>query len=204
VFLSKVVGVHALATAWPLRFRQGPLEKIVAVPSTRARQAVARLLTLRHATASTWRPRQVWRTAARGATQVLAPVACAGVLALAFWAGARLTAPPDRVAGAGAGGTVSDGFAAGAAVDVDRYCQLSEQLSALSEAHPDEPRMVVAQGTTLLDEMPRVAPFEIRDAVSTVVEDYRAQAEVPGVVEPQEGSLQRAEATVDTFEDRSC
>ena len=80
----------------------------------------------------------------------------------------------------------------------------TQQLNVLDEAHPNQPAVVVEKGVSLLGEMPQVAPVEIRDAVTAVVNDYRAEAGVPGATAPDEGALQRAEASVETFEDQNC
>jgi uncharacterized membrane protein len=88
-FMLMVVGALVFATAWRFLFGQGPLEALVAKSSTAARRGVARLAPppsrqteLHHAHPKTTR---------RGA-QLLAPMVCAGLLALSFWAGAQLAA----------------------------------------------------------------------------------------------------------------
>ncbi len=86
-FLLMVVGALVFATAWRFLFGQGPVEALVAKSSTAARRGVARLASqpsrlteLHHAHPKTTR---------KGA-QLLAPMVCAGLLALSFWAGAQL------------------------------------------------------------------------------------------------------------------
>ena len=80
----------------------------------------------------------------------------------------------------------------------------TQQLNVLDDAHPNQPAVVVEKGVSLLGEMPQVAPVEIRDAVTAVVNDYRAEAGVPGATAPDNGALQRAEASVEAFEDQNC
>jgi hypothetical protein len=107
------------------------------------------------------------------------------------------TAPP-AVPAAPQAGTVQP------VVDVVRYCQLSAQLYATEDAHPDQPKVIVEKALAQLVEMPQVAAVEIRDAVTTIVADYHAEANTPGVTAPNEASLVQAETTVEAFEDRHC
>ena len=236
LFVSMLAGTLVLATAWRWRFRQGPLEKLVAVPATAARLAVTRLTTPTQDSAPTSRTRRVLRSTARGGAQILGPVVCAVVLGLTFWAGtayfappgdgsdnpaasaavAELSgsneqsldagdlAPPSRVPPATAAGPQSSTPAADPAGDIDRYCELADQLYTLDEGHPNQPQVVAVQGATQLAELPQVAPVQIHDAVTTVVDSYRADAAVPGVAAPDQGILLRAEATVEAFEDEHC
>lgn len=88
--------------------------------------------------------------------------------------------------------------------DVARYCEVSEQLYTLDDANPEQPGVVAEQGAAQLDEMPQVAPAQIRDAVLVVVDDYRAAAAVPGVLAPDDATLTQAEATVEAFEEQNC
>ena len=103
-----------------------------------------------------------------------------------------------------AAGPQSSTPAADPAGDIDRYCELADQLDTLDEAHPNQPQVVAVQGATQLAELPQVAPAQIHDAVTTVVDSYRADAAVPGVAAPDQGILLRADATVEAFEDEHC
>jgi uncharacterized membrane protein len=88
--------------------------------------------------------------------------------------------------------------------DPARYCDLADQLYALYDAHPDQPRVIVQKAASQLNEMPQVAPAEIRDAVTVVLDDLRAEAGVPGATAPDEATVTQAEATVEAFEEQSC
>ena len=101
-------GALALASAWRWRFKQGPLEKLVAVPSTATRKGVTLLLARNRHGAAPSRTSPTGR-ATRAGIQFLVPVACAGVLALAFWAGARSATPPVDGSTVLADTAVSDG-----------------------------------------------------------------------------------------------
>jgi uncharacterized membrane protein len=90
------------------------------------------------------------------------------------------------------------------AADVGRYCQLSEQLYAVEDAHPDQPAVIVDLAAAHLEEMPLVAPVEIRDAVTAMVADYRAEANIPGVSAPNDAVLEQAETAVEAFEVKHC
>jgi hypothetical protein len=183
-------------------------------------------------------------------------MACAGVLALSFLAGAQLTAPQgaattefadtsasdldDTTGATEATEATEDEATADEATEVEapdppaapplpspaspaapadapppptgaepnadpaRYCALSDQLYALYDAHPDQPRVIVEKAATQLTEMPQAAPAQIRDAVTVVLDDLRAEAGVPGAIAPAEATLTQAEATVDAFEEQSC
>jgi hypothetical protein len=90
------------------------------------------------------------------------------------------------------------------AVALTSYCELSGQVDDLESLHPEQPRRVVDEAGPRLEEMIRVAPGEIRDAVATRVADLRATGGVPGVSAPDEAALERAETTIDAFEEKSC
>jgi hypothetical protein len=98
LLLGMALGALVLATLWRRWFSQGPLEKVVAKPATAARRAAIRRAEGR-VTASTSSRGQQSGTARR-AVQFLAPLACAGVLALMFFAGVRAAAPPDNATAA--------------------------------------------------------------------------------------------------------
>jgi hypothetical protein len=70
------------------------------------------------------------------------------------------------------------------AANVQRYCELSDQLNALDVTYAGQPDVIAQQAAALLVELPQVAPPEIRDAVVVVVDDFRAEAGLPGAVEP--------------------
>ena len=53
-------------------------------------------------------------------------------------------------------------------------------------------------------ELPHIAPAVIRDAVTVVVDDCRAEADVHRANEPDETTYARAEATIEAFENRNC
>jgi hypothetical protein len=240
LFGAMTVGALALASAWRWRFKQGPLEKLVAVPSTAIRKGVTLLLARNRHGAAPSRTSPTGR-ATRAGIQFLVPVACAGVLALAFWAGARSATPPVDGSTVLADAAVSDGSdesdvsgaeaqvpgaaaepvppaavppagsaaappagAAAPAGDARRYCELSDQLYALTDAHPDQPAVVAQKGATQLTQMPQVAPAEVRDAVIAIVAGYHAEAGTPGANAPDEATLTRAVTTVEAFEDRNC
>jgi hypothetical protein len=261
-FLAMVVGALVLAWAWRYLLGQGPLEALVAKSATAARRGVARLMpqprpgqTGQHRVDPEMPTTEMpttgrgSRTTRRGAAQLLVPIACAGVLALTFWAGAQLAAPQgggttdvadaavsdaaeDEVTedGATEDGATEDEApdlatsqpppspaplaapaeapapATGAEPNADpaRYCALSDQLYALYDAHPDQPRVIVEKAATQLTEMPQAAPAQIRDAVTVVLDDLRAEAGVPGATAPDEATLTQAEATVEAFEEQSC
>lgn len=93
LLLAMALGALVLATLWRQWFSQGPLEKLVATPATAARWAAIRRAEGRD-TASTSSRGRLLGTARSGA-QFLAPLACAGVLALMFFAGVRAAAPGD-------------------------------------------------------------------------------------------------------------
>jgi hypothetical protein len=267
LFLLMVVGALVLGWAWRYLFGQGPLEALVAKSATGARRGVARLMPPRPGQASrlrtdpeapatempmtemptTGRGR---RTTTRGAAQLLAPMVCAGLLALSFWAGAQLTAAQgaattdvadasvadladasdaaeDEATGAEAAEGGSPDLAtappppspappaapadaplppAATAPDANpaRYCELADQLYALYDAHPNQPRVIVDKAAMLLSEMPQAAPAQISDAVTVVLDDLHAEAGVPGATAPDEAALARAEASVDGFEEQNC
>jgi uncharacterized membrane protein len=218
LFLAMVVGALALAAAWKSRFRQGPLEALVADSATAVRQMVAR--------------DAASGPASRGRVKILGSVVCVAVLAVTCWAGAAYATPLDDESADIAGTAASEDDAdhsdesdsetpplvqapepaqeppsppaVGPAASADRYCDLADQLYALDEAHPDQPDLVAEKGASALSELPQAAPAEIRDAVTTVVDDYRATAGAPGVIAPDDSTLSRAEAAVDAFEDENC
>jgi uncharacterized membrane protein len=216
LYLVMVAGALGLAAAWRRWFTQGPLEKLVSVPATSTRRAVAGLFAEHRSTSmpsSRSGPR--YRDVARAGSLVLGALASVGVLALAFSVVAPAAALAEEedaavpVAAAerelpgpalpvGPAGAPQSLPAPALVADLTRYCALSDQLNALSEAHPDQPGVVVEKGTVQLNEMPQVAPAEIRDAITTIAADARAEAGAVGVTAPDDATLERAEATVET------
>lgn len=232
LFAAMVVAALTLAWAWRKWIGQGPLEALVAKPAAAVRQGVTRMMPKRRPDAARRRP-------SRGA-QFFVPVACAGVLAMTFWAGAALAGPavtdvadspvsdasvsdaivsdlaeppedeePDSAAGqeAPVPAPPSGPTNAPSPAPVDqpaRYCELSEQLSTLRDTYPDSSTSVAENGAAQLSELPQAAPEEIRDAVTAVVDDLRAEAGVPGATPPDEAGLSQAEAAVDAYEEQNC
>jgi uncharacterized membrane protein len=88
-FLSMVIGALVVGSAWRYLFGQGPLEAVVAKSAAAARRGVARLMP--QPRPGRTRPDRANPVTSRG-KQLIAPLACAGVLALTFWAGTQLGA----------------------------------------------------------------------------------------------------------------
>jgi hypothetical protein len=232
LFLSMTVGALVLAWVWRWRVGQGPLEALVSEAATSARQAVATRLKAAPSCGSTLSGSRETglSTPERLVIRVLALVTCAGVLAFALWGGAGSTtagmenpadvgeeavsegpeavapdradvANPQALAQTPASSPPTDSAEVSAPVrapaqpvaDIQRYCELSDQVDAADEAEASQ-----------LSELPKVAPAEIRDAVTVVVDDLRAEADLPGAISPDENTLARAEATVEDFEARYC
>lgn len=218
LFPAMVLAALALAWAWRKWIGQGPLEALVATPAAAVRRGVIRLMP---------KPDVASRRSRRGA-QFLTPVACACVLALTFWAGAALAGPavtdgagssaaalteppeeeepegpPEQAPPAPPSGTTSAPTPA-PGDKPGRYCELSEQLSTLRDAYPDSPASVVENGAAQLSELSQAAPAEIRDSVTAIIDDLRAEAGVPGVTAPDEARLSHAEAAADTYEEQNC
>lgn len=127
------------------------------------------------------------------------PLAIAGALALAFWAGARSTPPvPDSPPVAVGPGTAATG------PNPDRYCVLSGQLDDITAQYPDQPKVVLGKVAPMLDEMARVAPVEIRDAVLTEIAHVRVQGADPAVAGPNVAAVNRADTTLTAFDDENC
>jgi uncharacterized membrane protein len=121
-----------------------------------------------------------------------------------FEAGGPAPAAPDAAAQPDSPVIAAAPQAETAVIDARRYCRLSAQLYAVEEAHPDQPIVIVEKAGAQLGELPQVAPVEIRDAVTTIVTDYHAEANTPGVAAPSEAKVAQAETTVEVFEDRHC
>jgi hypothetical protein len=87
--------------------------------------------------------------------------------------------------------------------DIGRYCQLSEQLDTVEDSYPDDPEAVADAASPQLVDMLRVAPAEIRGAVSLAVADVRADAD-EAASHPDEAAVTRAEDAIDAFEEQHC
>ena len=219
LFLLMVLGAMAFAVLWRRWIGQGPLERVIAVASRATRRSLAARLARRPATATADRRGAAARhRTVAGAAQFLIPVACAGALLLAFLAGIRvgpdreeaLASPagadpaPPAAAGPEPTGPSGPAAQAGGGPDLGRYCQLSEQVDALETRYPDDSAALVGAARTQLTDMPRVAPLEIRDAVTLSVDHIRAEAREPATQHPDESTLGQAEATIDTFDEENC
>jgi hypothetical protein len=138
-FLAMVVGALGLAWAWRWLVGQGPLEALVAKSANAARRGAARLMPPRPGQTGLHRA-DPKTTATRGAAQLVAPVACAGLLALSFWAGAQLTAAQGAATTDVADTSVSDlADATGATEDEATEDEATEDEAAEGEA-PDLPK----------------------------------------------------------------
>ena len=134
LLLAMAVGALVLAAAWRGWFRQGPLEALVAKAAGAARRAAVRRAEGR-ATAPTPSRGWVFRATRSGMT-FLAPLACAGVLALVFSAGA--------LAGAAATGDVTGAPGASEVSDVSEADDPAEDAAGedptdVSEAETPDP-----------------------------------------------------------------
>jgi hypothetical protein len=212
LFVLMVLGATAFALLWRRRLGQGPLERMVGVAAGATRRGLADRLARRPATATAGR-----RTVA-AATQFLVPVVCAGALVLAYLAGTRHGPEEEQVSTSATGAEPAPPTAAaptpnsppgpaveaGTAPDLDRYCQLSEQVDAADTRHPDDPKAFVGEARPQLIDMPRVAPVEIRDAVATSVAHLLADAGEPDVQAPDEATTDRAEELVDAYVEEAC
>jgi hypothetical protein len=148
---------------------------------------------------ATGNTRRVSTKVIRGTGRLMRPLAIAGALALAFWAGARSTPPvPDSPPVAVGPGTAATG------PNLDRYCVRSDQLDDIDTQYPDQPKVVLKKVAPMLDEMARVAPVEIRDAVLTEIADIRADGADPAVDGPDDAALNRADTTLTAFHDKNC
>lgn len=192
LFLLMVAGALVFAGLWQRRFGQGPLERIVTVAAGQARRATTRRLAERPSTTAgtTGNTRRVSTKVIRGTGQLMRPLAIAGALALAFWAGARSTPPGPGTAATGP--------------NTDRYCVLSGQLDDITTQYPDQPKVVLGKVAPMLDEIARVAPVEIRDAVLTDIADIRAEGADPAMAGPNVAAVDRADTTLTAFDDEEC
>jgi hypothetical protein len=227
LYLAMAVGGLAFAAAWRRWIGQGPLERVIAAAAGAARRRVA----ARSSTAATGLP-QVASASGREqgrpappprlrppavvrAAQFCATPALAVALVVVYWAGTPSPAPASSLSAEGADpappvvvvpelATQPGRVGQPAAVpDVGRYCQLSDQLGDVEDRYPDDPKALVdAAGVQLVD-MPRVAPLQIRDAVTLSVEHLRADAGEP-TPNPDEAAVEQAEDTIDAFEDEHC
>jgi uncharacterized membrane protein YeiB len=223
LYLVMVLGGTAFAVLWRRWVGQGPLERFVAVAAGAARRTLATRLARRPTTTTADR-----RGAAAqhrtlvGTAQFLIPVIVVGTLLLAFWAGARVgpdreeavapTADAEPALPAAADteptGTEPTGPSGPAvqagAPDLGRYCQLSEHVGALEIRYPDDAKALLGVAATQLVDMARVAPTEIRDALTTSVNHIRGEAGEPSAPQPDDSALGHAEATIDVFDEENC
>jgi hypothetical protein len=220
LYLLMVGGSLLFAVAWRRRLGQGPLERMVALPAGQARWAVATWLARLPAgtspapggRAGASRPSTIAR-----ASPFLVPVAIAGALALAIWGGTRLAADRARASASTTGAepgspaitapapTVPTGPGEPAGTpDLGLYCRLSQQVDDLETRYPEDPEAVLNAARPQLIDLPRVAPVEIREAVTVVVAGIRADAGESDIPDPDEATLGQATTTVDAFEDENC
>lgn len=214
-----VTGSLAFAWIWRRWFRQGPLERIVTVTSAQAsaqaRRAAA-TLTTGEPTAGAG-PDAVQRpalpTALRATAQFVQPLVAGGALALAFWVGASTTAAPPRSDVDSAATAPADDAAAdtgdpaaspGEPAGLERYCELSEQVTDLDDRYPDQPEVLWREAGPQLVELARIAPVEIRDAVATQLLDLQVEAGASEAEGPDDATIERAEAAIGAFDDRNC
>jgi hypothetical protein len=157
----------------------------------------------------------------RGTGQLVRPLAIAGALALAFWAGALSSPPvPDSAEPVVAAAPVEafdpgppsapvspQGVAAGPPAastgpNLDRYCALSGRLDDVTTLYPDEPKVVLGQVAPQLDELARAAPPEIHGAVLIEIADVRAQG--GGPPGPDVSARNLADTALTAFDDENC
>jgi uncharacterized membrane protein len=206
LFLSMTVGALVLAGVWRWQVGPGPLETVVSEAATSARRAVAGRLRAEPASQALSGSRGTGlSTMERLAIRILALIASAGVLTLALWGGAGSATAgmenPADVAEETVTGALTPEPAAVPPVpapvqpvgDVRRYCELSDQIDESDEAEASQ-----------VSEMTEVAPAEIREAVTVIAHDLSDDADLPGAVAPDEGSLALAEVAVQGFKARSC
>jgi hypothetical protein len=208
LYLLMVAAALALAQLWSRWFGQGPLERVVAVTARHARRTVVRLFARRSsAPDADRRPRPARPDVVGGTAQLLRPLLVAGALALAFWAGGRTdsfdaSAADSSTAPVRLPSSASAGDVAG---DVERYCTLSWQIDDLDTRYPDQPETVLQQATPQLDQIGRAAPVEIRAAVDTVVAGIRVEGgAASAATAPDAVALERAETSIDAFEEERC
>jgi uncharacterized membrane protein YeiB len=217
LYLLMVSASLGLAQLWSRWFGQGPLERVVAVAAGGARRTVIRLFAQRSSGShADRRSRRALPDVVRGASQLVRPLVLAGALALAFWAGGRAveteastedysdaaSATDSSSAPARLPSSVSTGDVAG---DVERYCTLALQIDDLDTRYPDQPETFLVQATPQLDQIGQAAPAEIRAAVDTVVAEIRVEGgAAPAATAPDAVALERAEMSIDAFEEESC
>jgi uncharacterized membrane protein YeiB len=97
LYLLMVLGAMAFAVVWRRWIGQGPLERIVAAAAGATRRHLAARLGRRSAIRSAdGRGASARHRTARGAAQFLIPLACTGLLLLAFVGGSRVGAHQDE------------------------------------------------------------------------------------------------------------
>ena len=212
LYLTMVLGAITFALLWRRWVGQGPMERVVAVAAgaTRRRLADRRARQPASAMSDGRGGATHHRTAARAA-MLLVPVACVGALALAV-AGTRFDPgqehllpsaeeadpAPGAAAGPAPAGPPGPAAVAGGAHDLGRFCQLYEQVGDLEDQYSDDPEALLGAAGPLLDDMPRVAPEEIRDAVVISIDYMRAEAGDPAVEAPDEDAVDQAYDVIDT------
>jgi hypothetical protein len=77
-------------------------------------------------------------------------------------------------------------------------------VGALEIRFPDDAKALLGVAATQLVDMARVAPTEIRDAVTTSVNHIRGEAGEPAAPQPDDSALGHAEATIDVFDEENC
>jgi uncharacterized membrane protein YeiB len=141
LYLLMVLGAMAFAVVWRRWIGQGPLERIVAAAAGATRRHLAARLGRRSAISSAdGRAASARHRTARGAAQFLIPLACTGLLLLAFVGGSRVGAHQDEavvpvadaepVPAAAAAATAPSGSAA----DAEAAAPQSGEETSLEEA----------------------------------------------------------------------
>lgn len=137
----------------------------------------------------------------------LTPIALAAGLALALAACGE--DEPATQSAAGSSATSADSG------DADRYCELTAELEGLGEqifadvpedASPEEymrlEQQLLEKGSAQLEELERVAPEEIADDVSVMLDGMRARAATGE--DPNQDAASAAEERVLAWEEQNC
>ncbi|MBP2367269.1 heparan-alpha-glucosaminide N-acetyltransferase domain-containing protein [Pseudonocardia parietis] len=206
LFATMLVGALALAVAWRRWIGQGPLEKLVSVPATAARSAVAARLP-RTPAAHDLSARS--RAGIRAAAGIAAVAVIVAALGLGVWTRTDTAGPTTGTGAAPVEGDVVDAPrspapAGPAPGDPVRYCVLSDRYDGLLDTEDEPTQAALEQAAATMDEMRRVAPAEIRGAVAVLADDARAEANATGGVTPDDSAVESAQTTVDTFDAGHC
>ncbi|WP_060572521.1 MULTISPECIES: heparan-alpha-glucosaminide N-acetyltransferase domain-containing protein [unclassified Pseudonocardia] len=199
LFTAMAVGALLGALLWRHLLGQGPLEKLVSVPATAARRAVA--------AGPARTPSTGLSVGARAATRVAAGTAAVVVLVTALGLGVwtRSTAPVPAAGPEVTGSAPADPDAADAAgPDAARYCALSVRYSALLDTEEDPAPEALRDAADTATEMARVAPAPVAGPVALLADDARAEAGVTGATAPDPAAVETAQAAVDAFEETGC